>query len=65
MRLDWDDLACAFALYLVFEGMVPFLNPGAAKRMLASLAGLPDPTLRAVALASMLAGCVLLYLIRA
>jgi uncharacterized protein YjeT (DUF2065 family) len=65
VQLDWNDLACAFALYLVLEGVLPFLNPGGMKRVLASLAELPDSTLRAVGLASMLAGCVLLYLVRA
>lgn len=65
MQLDWNDLAAAFALYLVLEGLMPFLNPAGMKRVLATLAVMPDATLRAVGLASMLGGCVLLYLIRA
>lgn len=65
MQLDWNDLAAAFALYLVLEGLLPFLNPAGMKRVLATLSGMPDSTLRGVGLASMIAGCVLLYLIRA
>lgn len=65
MQLDWNDLWCAFALYLVLEGLMPFANPGAVKRVFALLATLPDATLRGVGLASMAVGCVLLYLIRA
>ena len=30
--MDWNDLWAAFALYLVLEGIIPFLNPGGAKR---------------------------------
>lgn len=65
MLVDWNDLWCAFALYLVLEGLMPFANPGGMKRVLAALAELPDSTLRGVGFASMVAGCVLLYLIRA
>ena len=28
--MNWNDLWAAFALYLVLEGVLPFLNPGAA-----------------------------------
>lgn len=65
MQLDWSDLACAFALYLVLEGVMPFLNPAGMKRVLAVMAELPDATLRTIGFGSMVAGCVLLFLIRA
>ena len=29
--LDWNDLWAACALYLIIEGLMPFLNPGALK----------------------------------
>ena len=64
--MDWTDLWAAFALYLVLEGILPFLNPGGMKRTLAArLRGIDDRTLRAVGLASMIAGAVLLYVVRA
>jgi uncharacterized protein YjeT (DUF2065 family) len=64
MDIRWHDFAAAAALYLVFEGLLPFLNPGAAKRAFATLAEVPPRVLRTVGLASMLGGCALLYLIR-
>ncbi len=32
--MQWSDLLAAFALYLVLEGLMPFLNPGGMKRAL-------------------------------
>ena len=62
--MRWADLLAAFALYLVLEGVLPFLNPQALKRVLTTMATLPDRRLRLWGLASMLAGAVLLYLVR-
>jgi uncharacterized protein YjeT (DUF2065 family) len=60
----WADLFAAFALYLVLEGVLPFLNPQAMKRVLTMMATLTDRQLRLWGLASMLAGALLLYLVR-
>ncbi|HEY8539145.1 MAG TPA: DUF2065 domain-containing protein [Steroidobacteraceae bacterium] len=65
MQLHWSDLLAAFALYLVLEGMMPFLNPQLMKRVMLSLAESPDRQLRLTGFGSMLAGLVLLYLARA
>ncbi len=62
--MHWNDLWAAFALYLVLEGVLPFLNPGGAKRTLAALSQLDDRVLRRIGLGSMIAGCVVLYLVR-
>jgi uncharacterized protein YjeT (DUF2065 family) len=62
--MQWHDLWGAFALYLVLEGVLPFLNPGAAKRALAAMSQLDDRILRRIGLGSMIAGCVLLFLVR-
>jgi uncharacterized protein len=62
--VQWGDLWAAFALYLVLEGLMPFLNPAGMKGMLGKLASLPEGVLRAAGLASMVAGAVLLYLVR-
>jgi len=62
--MHWGDLWAAFALYLVLEGLMPFLNPGAMKRTLLQLAGLEERTLRIAGFASMIAGALLLYLVR-
>ena len=62
--MRWADLFAAFALYLVLEGVLPFLNPQAMKRVLTTMATLPDRQLRLWGLASMLAGALLLYVVR-
>jgi uncharacterized protein YjeT (DUF2065 family) len=62
--MQWGDLWAAFALYLVLEGLMPFLNPGAMKRTLLQLGGLEERTLRVAGFASMVAGALLLYFVR-
>ena len=62
--MDWKDLGAAFALYLVLEGILPFLNPASAKRTLATLSQMDDRALRRIGLGSMIAGCVVLLLVR-
>ena len=62
--MQWGDLWAAFALYLVLEGLMPFLNPGAMKRTLLQLAQLEERTLRVAGLVSMIAGVLLLYFVR-
>lgn len=62
--MQWSDLWAACALYLVLEGLMPFLNPGGMKGLLSRLAELPETVLRGAGLASMIAGAVLLYFVR-
>lgn len=60
----WRDLGAAFALMLVLEGILPFLNPAGLRRMVASINELSDGQLRAVGLISMAGGAGLLYILR-
>jgi uncharacterized protein YjeT (DUF2065 family) len=62
--MDWTDLLAALALYLVLEGILPFVNPQAMKRFLMTMANLSDQQLRIWGLVSMVAGLVLLYAVR-
>jgi uncharacterized protein len=62
--MSWSDLLAALALYLVLEGILPFLNPQAMKRVLTTMATFSDRRLRVWGLASMLAGALLLYWVR-
>jgi uncharacterized protein YjeT (DUF2065 family) len=62
--MDWNDLWAAFALYLVIEGLMPFANPGGMKRALAQLSQLDERKLRIAGFLSMVAGAVLLYVVR-
>jgi len=60
----WHELLVAVALLLVIEGVLPFLNPVALRKTLLRVAHLNDRTLRFAGLTSMVAGCLLLYLVR-
>lgn len=60
----WDDLARAFCLMLVIEGIIPFLYPQRWRQLVASLALVNDRRLRMMGLVSMLIGAGLLLLLR-
>jgi uncharacterized protein YjeT (DUF2065 family) len=60
----WTDLLGAFALYLVIEGIFPFLNPTAMKRAMAAFSQLQERQLRVAGLISMVCGLTLLYFVR-
>jgi uncharacterized protein YjeT (DUF2065 family) len=59
-----SDLVAAVALFLVLEGMAPFLNPGGMKRALTRLLDIGDRELRIAGLGSMLVGVAILFLVR-
>ena len=59
----WRDLAVAFCLMLVLEGIMPFLAPSRWRSMVAMLAEIDDRTMRIMGLVSMLMGTGILYLI--
>ncbi|SEL34616.1 hypothetical protein SAMN05216387_10920 [Nitrosovibrio tenuis] len=60
----WDTLAMAFALMLVLEGLLPFLMPGAWRDAFRKLTEISDSQIRFIGLTSMLAGLLILYLVR-
>jgi uncharacterized protein YjeT (DUF2065 family) len=62
--MNWSDLFAAFALYLVMEGIVPFLKPAAMKQLMQRLAQLSENHVRIWGLVSMATGVVLLFLVR-
>jgi hypothetical protein len=59
-----DSLLAAVALMLVIEGLLPLLLPAAWRDTFRRLIELSDGQLRFIGLASMLAGLLLLYLLR-
>jgi uncharacterized protein YjeT (DUF2065 family) len=61
MDVDWQDLGRAFALYLVLEGILPFVSPALAQRAFRRMSESGPAQLRIVGLGSMLAGLALLY----
>jgi len=65
MSIAWPDFAAALGLMLVIEGILPFLSPRGIKRALATMTTLDDGALRVAGAVSMVAGLLLLWLIRA
>jgi uncharacterized protein YjeT (DUF2065 family) len=68
MDIRWSELlrylGGAFALYLILEGILPFVNPAAMQRLMARLAQTDTGQLRWGGLISMVAGLALLWVAR-
>jgi hypothetical protein len=64
LNLAWGDLFAGLSILMVLEGLLPFLNPGGARRVFAQLAGLSERDLRIGGLVSMLVGLALLFFVR-
>jgi uncharacterized protein len=64
MPLNLTDLLAALGLFLVLEGIAPFINPRGVKRALARLLQVEDRELRIAGLGSMLVGVIILFLVR-
>lgn len=62
--MNLSDLVAAFGLFLVFEGIAPFINPQGVKRALTRLLEVRDRELRIAGLGSMLVGVVILFVAR-
>ncbi|MBV8782737.1 MAG: DUF2065 domain-containing protein [Gammaproteobacteria bacterium] len=62
--LNLTDLLAALGLFLVIEGIAPFLNPSGLKRALLKLVEVGDRELRLAGLGSMLVGVLILFLVR-
>ena len=64
MPLNLADLLAALGLFLVLEGIAPFLNPAGLKRAMARLAEVGDRELRIAGLGSMLVGIAIVFWVR-
>jgi uncharacterized protein len=64
VSLNLDELLAALGLFLVLEGIAPFLNPQGVKRAMARLLEVRDRELRIAGLGSMLVGVIILFLAR-
>lgn len=60
----WVELATAFCLMLVIEGIMPFIAPSRWRTMAQLLAQVDDRTMRMMGFMSMLIGAILLFLVR-
>ena len=59
-----QDILTAFALYLIIEGMIPFVGPNLFRKTVARIALLDDNALRVSGLTVMTAGLVMLFIVR-
>jgi hypothetical protein len=62
--MDWNDLFAAIALMFILEGLLPFLNPGRYRNLLAMMEQISDSQLRTMGLVVMAVGAILLTIIR-
>jgi uncharacterized protein YjeT (DUF2065 family) len=60
----WQDILTAFALYLIIEGMIPFVGPRRFRRTVEQIGKLNDNNLRMAGLIAMSAGLILLFIVR-
>ncbi len=59
----WEELGIAFALLLVIEGIMPFLNPSGWRQTLRTVSEMDDKDLRIIGFLSMAIGVIVLYII--
>ncbi len=62
--MNWADLWAALALFMVLEGLIPFVSPRGYKNMVQQMAGLPENMLRNLGLGLIVVGLALLFLVR-
>ena len=60
----WYELAKAFCLMLVLEGVMPFIAPARWRNVAEMLAQVNDKTMRIIGLASMVIGAGLLFVLK-
>ena len=63
-QISWDFLLIVLGVVMVIEGIPWFLSPSGYKRLFLQLLPLKDTRLRVFGLSCMLAGLLLVYLVR-
>ncbi len=60
----WTEILTALALVFVIEGMLPFISPAKYRQMVSEITRLSDNHIRNIGLVIMVAGLLLLFLVR-
>lgn len=60
----WTEILTAVALVLVIEGILPFLSPAGFRSAMLTLVSRSDNTMRLAGMSSMIAGVLILSLVR-
>ncbi len=59
-----SDLWAALALVLVIEGLLPALSPGTYRKTMLAMVRMDERSLRVTGLVSMIAGALILYMLK-
>jgi len=62
--MAWGDLFSAIALVLILEGLLPFMSPDTLRKTYQRLLEADDRSIRISGFVSMIAGVILLSLVR-
>ncbi len=62
--MDWLGFFAAVALFLVFEGIMPFLSPRRYRLMCMKLIVMKEKEMRLMGLISMIVGVIILWVIK-
>lgn len=60
----WQDILTAVSLFLIIEGMVPFVGPNFYRQAVVRIAQMDDNGLRLTGLTIASIGLIILYLVR-
>ncbi len=60
----WQEILTAFSLFLIIEGMVPFVGPGFYRQAVVKIAQMDDNGLRLTGLTVASIGIVILFIVR-
>lgn len=60
----WQDILTAVSLFLIIEGMIPFIGPNFYRQAVVRIAQMDDNGLRATGLTIASIGILILYLVR-
>jgi len=60
----WQHILTAISLYLIIEGMIPFISPNFFRKAAMRIAQMDDNSLRVGGLTIASAGLIMLYIVR-
>jgi uncharacterized protein YjeT (DUF2065 family) len=60
----WQDILTAISLYLIIEGMIPFVGPNLFRQTVLRVAQMDDNGLRLTGLTVASVGIIMLYIVR-
>lgn len=63
-NIEYSELLVAISLMLIFEGVIPFINPEGMRRIFFIVSKMDNVNIRYMGLSSMIFGIILLYIVR-